>query len=346
MDTSLHSTLHHHHESAGPLRNPADVHTAELVSRYQTDLAQKDELIGALIQELEQAVEQLDRVKRSGGDRSILNESSPSISPLSELTSSRSPKMDDLRQMADDWAQTQPSAALARIESELAAVHDLVRNLQLGDRPRPELGRFEDCVRQLARDAEMPAATELDTVNMTLDESSPSWEAIKSQLYESSAPTMPAEAPANDEGLLKLLAETPAPREVDFERADMNELKLAVSERDSYIIQINRLFRMRRSWTLPSDWAELGRVPEEMKSQVESLIENLDVQVRLGEVEMSLERARLTRERSHIQAERESIEKHMKRLGLTSLSELDKISATTGTAGDRRWMRFLGQNNK
>ena len=323
-----------------------DASVTESMAKFQADLNQKDELIGALIHELEQAVEQLDRVKRSGADRSLSNDSSPSLSPFAELTQSRSPLMDDLRQMAEEWEQTQPGTALARIESELAAVHDLIRNLHREERPRPELGRFEECVRQLAEDVDRPSQTEQDTVNMTLDESSPSWDAIKAQLYESTPSVNPTESSADDRQLWKLLAEIPAPREVNFDHADLNELKLAISERDSYIIQINRLFRTRNDFSMPTDWASLASVPSEMQVRIESLIEHLNVQVRLGEVEMSLERARLARERSYIQSERETIEKHMKRLGLTSLSELDNISAATGTASDRRWMRFLGPNTK
>ncbi len=313
-------------------------------AEYQLNLKQKDELIAALIHELEKAVEQLDRFQRSGADRSHSGNSAASGSPLSELAESRSPFMDDLRHMVEDWEQNQPASLLVRMESQLAAMHDMLLNLQRDDRPRAELGSPEDRIRQLYRAAE--PESDADEVNMTLEESSPSWDAIKNQIF-AAEPTSPvAHNTAEDSEILKLMAETPTPRDVSFSEADIDELKKAVVERDSYIIQLNRLFRTRNTLSLPDDWAALANVPAEMQIRIESLIEHLDVQVRLGEVEMSLERARLARERSFIQSEREMIEKHMKRLGLTSLSELDNISAATGNASDRRWMRFLGPNTK
>ena len=159
-------------------------------------------------------------------------------------------------------------------------------------------------------------------------------------------PRLPAEPDTDDSELLKQMAATPAPLAIDFSHTDLEELKKALIERDSYIVQLNRLFRTRNVLSLPVDWASLANVPGEMQIRVETLVQHLDVQVRLGEVEMSLERARLARERAEIQGEREMIEKHMKRLGLTSIADLDNISAATGTASDRRWMRFLGPNTK
>ena len=324
------------------------------ISKYQVELVQKDELISALINELEKAVEQLDRFERSGANRSQGGQLASRLNQVSDAVETRSPLMDDLRRMADDWEQSQPGALLVRIESQLAAVHDLVRNLHRTEIPRSDYSRsecpsaevadFEDRVRRLNQVDDI--ASPQDLVNQTLDESSPSWEAIKKQMLGTEQPIQEIDTRAEDSDLLKLMTETPTPQSVDFSVADINELKQAIVERDAYIVQLNRLFRTRNVLSLPVDWAALANVPGEMQVRVESLIEHLDVQVRLGEVEMSLERARLARERSYIQGEREQIEKHMRRLGLKSLSELDNISAATGTASDRRWMRFLGPNTK
>jgi hypothetical protein len=329
------------------------VELSQTIARYQSDLVQKDELITALINELEQAVEQLDRFQRTGSNRSH-SAPSPAQNSYSNIASEpQSPLMDDLRRMANDWEQAQPASALERIESQLAAMHDLVLNLQNNgragahDRVSPEVLDFEDRVRRLNAETAADEQQDQDTANMTLDESSPSWEAIKRQIFGGSEPAIEnSNQEADDSELLRLLNETPAPTEINFDVAGIDELKQAISERDAYIIQLNRLFRTRNSFSLPADWSVLANVPNEMQVRVESLIERLDVQVRLGEVEMSLERARLARERSQIQSEREMIEKHMRRLGLKSLADLDNISAATGSAGDRRWMRFLGPNTK
>ena len=305
--------------------------SAEAISKYQLDITQKDELIKALVHELEQAVEKLDRFHRTGSDRSRGGPAMPVASPAIEAFEPPLPLMDDLRRLVEQLEQAQPVSLLVRIESQLAAVHDLV----VGLHRRESLGSTEAINRVSSED------------RPTLDESPSDWEAIKSKMLNDEPPCQTVENRDDDDlELLKLMSETPTPREVDFGTAGTEELKAAIVERDSFIIQLNRLFRTRNTLSIPVDWATLANVPSDMKLRVESLVERLDVQVRLGEVEMSLERARLARERSQIQSEREHIEKHLRRLGLSSIADLDNISSTTGTAGDRRWMRFLGPNKK
>ncbi|WP_157605069.1 hypothetical protein [Schlesneria paludicola] len=319
----------------------------EVITKYQHDLDQKDELITALVKELEQAVEQLDRIERTGADRSRGNRSSMSANPFADLHDGRSPFMDDLRQMAADWEETQAGSLLVRIDSQLASLCDLVKNQPRGHRTASEPNDFEERIRRLNLPPETNSDQHTDSVNMTLDESSPCWQTIKSQILDGEfiAAPEPVEM-TDDREILKLMTETPTPVDVDFQSASHDDLKAAILERDTYIIQLNRLFRTRNVLALPNDWAALGNVPADLQLRVESIMEHLDVQVRLGEVEMSLERARLARERSQIQSDRETIEKHMKRLGLTSLSELENISAATGSITDRRWLRFLGPNTK
>lgn len=319
----------------------------EVIAKYQHDLDQKDELITALVKELEQAVEQLDRIERTGVDRSRSNRSSMSASPFGDLQDGRSPFMDDLRQMATDWEETQAASLLVRIDSQLASLCDLVRNQPRGQRAVSDSNDFEERIRRLNLPPDTNSDRESDSVNMTLDESSPNWQTIKTQILGGELASDPAPVEMTDDReILRLMTETPTPVEVDFESASADVLKAAILERDTYIIQLNRLFRTRNVLALANDWAALGNVPADLQLRVESIMEHLDVQVRLGEVEMSLERARLARERSQIQSDRETIEKHMKRLGLSSLAELENISAATGSTTDRRWMRFLGPSTK
>ena len=318
--------------------------SAGALSTYQNELAQKDELIAALVHELEQAVEKLDRNQRTGSDRSHGGHSNSPVTPSRDPVELQLPCLDDLQHMAEQWEEEKPCSLLVRIASQLAAVHDLVLNLRRDERPRADFPEIEDRVRRIYHEPEAPI--ELHTNDVTINESAASWESIKQQILGGDVPAQPVQVDAEDTELLRLMSETPAPANVDFGAADIEALKMAVVERDAYIIQINRLYRSRNTLSIPTDWATLANVPAEMQVRVETLIERLDVQVRLGEVEMSLERARLARERSAIQSEREQIEKHLRRLGLNSIAELDNISAATGTASDRRWMRFLGPNTR
>ena len=323
---------------------------SETFARFQEDLSQKDELIAALIRELEQAAEQLDRIQRSGGDRSSSDESAGISSPSLDMGHSRTRMMDDLRLMAEEWEQSQPPVVLSRIESELAALHELVLSLKRdGGQTVPQRTEpisFEERLRQYEQQQEAESPPELDRGNVTLEESSPRWDEIKSQLQLPDPSQTSVEVEEADYEVLRIIANLPTPLEVNLDVANLEELKVAVRERDDFIIQLNRLFRTRNTLSLPKDWGVLANVPGEMQIRVESLIEHLDVQVRLGEVEMSLERARLARERATIQSEREAMEKHMKRLGVNSIADLGNISNATGTASDRRWMRFLGPSTR
>ena len=175
------------HAAVGTTSATANADAAQL----RIDLQQKDELIAALIHELEQAVEQLDRFQRSGADRSSVSASKPTSSLVSSLVDndqSRSPLMDDLRRMAEDWEQTQPATLLQRMESQLTSLHDLVMNLQRGDRQSVETSYVEDRVRQLYREPEPTTSADPDSANMTLDETSPTWDAIKNQIFATETP--------------------------------------------------------------------------------------------------------------------------------------------------------------
>ena len=106
------------------------------------------------------------------------------------------------------------------------------------------------------------------------------------------------------------------------------------------------MLRSHNNVELPADWSDIAGIPDEVKSRADQLVSRLEKQVQLAEVELSLDRARLSRERSQVQAERATIDRHLKRLGLSSLDELENIAVESGSASDRRWMRFLGVNRR
>ena len=133
---------------------------------------------------------------------------------------------------------------------------------------------------------------------------------------------------------------------VDLDAATREELQVACAERDVAIVQLTRLLRSHNNVALPTDWNDIAGIPDEVKCRADQLASRLEKQVQLAEVELSLDRARLSRERSQVQAERATIERHLKRLGLSSLDELENIAVESGSASDRRWMRFLGVNRR
>ena len=308
-------------------------------------LGSKDELISALVCELEQVVEQLDRMQRTGSNR--LQGSSAGVSALpAEVVEEHQQVMGDLQRVVQEWEALQASSVLGRIEAEIGELRSMVARgvgvLASGEAQRAEThqpdNQLEDVLSRLAIDRERDRSTD--------EGEAPSWEAMKRRMMGGEEP-IERVAPRIDEVEDEInLDTTVAPRPVDLDGATRDELRQACAERDAYIVQLTRIIRSRHVVSLPDNWDDIAEVPEEQKARVDQLATRLEEQVRLAEVEMSLERARLSRERTQLQTEREKIEKHLKRLGLNSLDELETIAVDKGSTSDRRWMRFLGVNRR
>jgi hypothetical protein len=341
QDTDVRGTAARHSHSTTGSPMIADSHP-DLVSELHQQLEGKNELIAALVAELEQVVEQLDRVKRNGNDRGRTGGSSAALP--AEVVEEHQQVLGELQRVVQQWEQMQAGLALGRIESELAELRSMIgRGGNLGS-TSDSLGRGEsndrDSVEAVLSRLSMTPPAE-DSSMLTL--SGTDWEAMKRQMAGDSADDSDDVA---EDDLTKLLDGIAVPVPVDFDNATVDELKRACAERDTYIVQVTRWIRTRRAVTVPENWDEIPGVPEEMQKRVEALAQRLEEQVRLAEVEMSLERARLSREKSQVQADRAVMDKHMKRLGITSMDELDEIAVSSTSSGERRWMRFLGVNRK
>ncbi len=299
----------------------------------------KNELIAALVAELEQVVEQLDRVKRSGADRGRSGATSGGALPA-EVVEEHQHVLGELQRVVQQWEEMQAVSTLGRIESELTELRSMLAtgatfHPATTDRSAQSSGSaLESVISQLSLEtsAEHPSATQ------TSD-----WEAMKRQMLGHESEDIPLEEEASE--LSKLLDGIATPTPIDFENSSLESLKRACADRDTYIVQIIRWVRTHRSVSVPENLDEI-QVPEELQQKIEQLASRLEEQVRLAEVEMSLERARLSREKSQVQADRAVMEKHLKRLGISSLDELEDIAVSSSSSGDRRWMRFLGVNRK
>jgi hypothetical protein len=307
---------------------PADTELADL--RQQLD--GKNELVAALVAELEQVVEQLDRVKRNGSDRG--RSSGGSAALPAEVVEEHQQVLGEMQRMVQQWEEMQAASSLGRIESELADLRAMLSKGYSGHSDATD-DSLESVMSRLSME---PPESPPSMVTL----SGTDWEAMKRQMMGESGEESADEV---EDDLTKLLDGLSIPTAFDFETASVETLKKACADRDNYIVQINRWVRTRRAVSIPENWDDID-APEEVRERAELLTSRLEEQVRLAEVEMSLERARLSREKSQVQADRAVIEKHLKRLGISSLDELEDISVSNGSTGDRRWMRFLGVNRK
>lgn len=316
------------HSTGSPM--PADSHTELADLRQQLD--GKNELVAALVAELEQVVEQLDRVKRNGSDRG--RSSGGSAALPAEVVEEHQQVLGEMQRMVQQWEEMQAASSLGRIESELADLRAMLSKGYSGHSDATD-DSLESVMSRLSME---PPESPPSMVTL----SGTDWEAMKRQMMNESGGGPDDEV---EDDLTKLLDGLSIPTAFDFETASVETLKKACADRDNYIVQINRWVRTRRAVSIPENWDDID-APEEVRERAELLTSRLEEQVRLAEVEMSLERARLSREKSQVQADRAVIEKHLKRLGISSLDELEDISVSNGSTGDRRWMRFLGVNRK
>jgi hypothetical protein len=241
--------------------------------------------------------------------------------------------LDDMQRVVQQWEDLQAGLTLGRLEIQLTELREFVaERLTTAYVPpmapppiehRPSVAILEEPAPVIRRE-EPPAVA------------SGSWEQLKHQLL-GDAPV--PEQPVADEPL----PSPPVP--VDFAHVPHDALVAAVEARDAYIVML--LGRLRKAdAAVPIDWEALGTHAPEMAAECLRLRTRLDEQYRLGEVELSLERARLAREQTRLAQQQEQFDKLLKRLGINSLDDLPTGPAPSVTPPDRRWMRFLGPPKK
>lgn len=94
------------------------------IDLIQNQLHEKEQLVAALTERLEQAAEQLDRLQRTGADkgrRPLVGGGLPA-----ELVEEHKTTLEDLKRVIARWEDIQAEAALGRIETQIVELRDLV----------------------------------------------------------------------------------------------------------------------------------------------------------------------------------------------------------------------------
>lgn len=301
-------------------------------------LREKEELVEALTERLEQAAEQLDRLQRANGDRGRWMAGGIPA----ELVEQQRTVCDDLERAVQQWEEAQPTATLARIEMQVRELRDLVVRIPAGGGPS-----VHEPSRRGATAEDAPP---------TSDSGVSAWEALKAGLLGQNPPAgeavPPTSASPNGPEVSASAGPDPfdsarleAPDPVDLDLADADELRKAVTSRDDFIAELLHRLRSAEARTRPADtWKSLEGTPDELRIRLESLERRLEQTLRLTEVELSLERAKLGREAVRLKQLEENATKAMDRLGLAMAEdeeEGDPDDRAAATA-DGRWMRMLG----
>ena len=298
---------------------------SEQVAALQSALHEKDELVHALTEQLEEAANRLDRLHRAGVDRPQRGGSVSAEGHSGELG-------DQLSRLTSEWDELQLAQQFETIRGRLDDIFDAVSLAKLteqgyGSRPVDEpVGR----------------TSEMLTGKLT------GWEDMKAQLLRdgaektrSHAELAEAAATAVSDSAAEVLNDLPLepPLPVDLETADRDLLAEAVEERDVFILHLIRRLRSGTSARYsPINWAEISGAPDELRERLLEHEARLQELLRMEECDLSLERARLARERSRLEQLRRDVERDAR--------DGHDMSGNDADRSERRWLRVFGFGRK
>lgn len=193
-----------------------------------------------------------------------------------------------------------------------------------------------------------------------------SWERIRQAMLESAEDSGVEPAESDSEAVSPAAAVEPAetvdavevlPEPLDFEIPDPfdcsaiedEDLRAVFLEREE-ILRLMSLRLLQRTQPAPGVSTQQLReiaetLPEDLRERVERSLGMLDEQLRLTELELSLERARMARQKTSLEETRCTVENNARQLGYTINSDGTLETPEDSDAGRQsgsRWMRVLG----
>ena len=308
--------------------------------QLELQLSEKEELISALTEQLEQAAEQLDRHKRTGTNRGAIEGESQELSGESEKRNPRAVLL-KVDRFVDNWNDVDGANAFHRIEDKLNAIQSLLSTrtsisgdvlLEVGDL---EEGSGEDCP-QVENDA---------------------WSSLKASLLDGEEPSFVEETiDQNEEACTAdvVAEEIPfqyqpfeipdLPDIIDFADADKTALQDAITERDIFIGSLMDEVQKTRDVSripMPEDWDALCDIPDEVRNRLEFLEAQLNEQLRFAEIHQSVKRAGLARRELQLEQMQLEFISRLKRAGidpeefeLQSPSSAEEVDSDEGESED------------
>lgn len=287
----------------------------------QAELVEKDELVAALTERLEQAAEQLDRIRRTGADRGGRSGGGGGLPP--EFVDEQRQFIAEFQETFGEWNPTASDAALDRIDDRVARILEMLAS----------------GVSVVGTNANVDAAPSGESDGDGLS----AYERMKANLLGDDAPSEPPPAPsaesdAASDATIHTEPETepepqvepvepPAP--LEYGSVGKEELWAAVEVRDEYIgYLIRRLRRAETSKRPRGDWKQLEAVPDDLRARLLDLEKQLDATLRKAEIESSVERARQARESARLAELAEHLERRQQRL--VDTPEADSTDADSG----------------
>ena len=323
-----------------------EANAATQLADLTAQLNERDELVQVLTQRLEAAAEQLDRIRRNGGDRVHGGGGGGSAGLSPDWIKRQTALTERLEFLMDAVEELKPLSMLERVDRRVEAMIDVVReggNLSVS-------GSYNSDNAESSRTQQSHSTSNSDGAGEKSD-----WEKMKAELMgdsteeesteknESSTESSGIDSIEQKTGLGDELDFMPTviPELIDIEIASMDDLKSAVVTRDVYIAELHselRRIRLQR----PVNWKVIREMsPSEMKPTFEKLEQRLQVELKKEELDLSLERAKVAREQGQLEQIRRRLEKEIRRLG-SAQQETGGTAIAEGKDG-KGWRGLFGK---
>ena len=248
----------------------------------EAQLAEREQLVAALTERLEQAAEQLDRLHRTGADRGV-RAGIAGVPP--ELIAQQQKLVADLQRAVEQWESMQPGAFFGRLESQLGNLQEMVQQIDRSGSPAETDSAFGYRAGQSDRgSSEHGEQRRAESPRSILDfmKASQQHDGGGNQPEK----TVEAAAPPVSEGVIDIELPRSTTRRFDrCEYRDDGELRDACNSRDTYIAYLlQRLKKIESLGHVPNSWAGLENVPDDLQARLDALEHRLQETARVAEV--------------------------------------------------------------
>lgn len=306
----------------------------------------KDALVLQLTERLEQAAEQLDRLHRSGADkrhagggggsRELIEQTgalTTRVEEALEAWNQTGPQFDYIVQRLDEIAGAMQGGHVASGDSKGGSRSSAPSHTPSGSASAPTSpgGSFWDKMKSNMLDGSpAPVSTSASAAPATASSSETTTDDSKSSA---------------DDVVSRIFA--PAPVVIDIDAASIEELREAVTTRDTYISALISELRTAETFPpLPDDLKDSGIAPQELLNSLIEMESCMKTKMMRESLDLSLERARIARERSKLDQVKSHLESQIKRLSAGVADEATEQSPDDPATGKLSWLKRLKGGNK
>lgn len=319
------------------VRTAAD---ADRLAELTCELIERDELIAALTDQLEDAAERLDRLHREGFDR---GPSGSTSNPGFTLPPGSSEMKEQVSQLVQAWEELDALAWMQEFDRKLDQLTSLCSQGNAG-RPKPPSQTLTDS--WMGRVDDREGAEDSPSSRLA------GWEEMKAQYLNEGEADEIAPAPVDQVERTPVSEPPPvwdldAPEPVDLDEADRDALIAAVEERDDFIsLLISRLRAAPAARPEPIDWEKLNNAPDDLRERLQKLQARLEEVLRMEECDLSLERARLARERARLEQMGRKARRLRDASDAPEAAGDEELQESEVSQNERRWLRVFGFGRK